>query len=817
MEDRNRMLHHFFMLSGSFRPLRINYRSSVPAFALIIALSGLLAGCGSGGGGSNTGSNGGGGKTVTVQPPTLLMYPQTTIGTYVGRAITPDIPATAGGAVTSFTVNPALPPGLNLNPTTGVISGTSTAAAAKATYVVTASNSGGSVEPVESPSITVTEAPHVLLQLGNQHGINSLQFANSSVLSQDQAGFWILWNYTSGAILASGDAGLGWQSIGINSNGNLENAPPAQMAGPTLVIGIAGGLEVLSSADGHLLSTIFSPGFTIQPNATSAMEIDSWQLASDGSYIALETMSNLYVYTPGGQLVFSRPGNYLQDNNGVYIFAAPGQVQVANGPAGANAIETISVPSGASTVSPAYQGSFGGWFTDGGRFFTGLGNIGWIYSSAGVQQALVQFPDSGTLISGGGTGNWVWTFGSNSAGEGSLSVYPIGSTTAALTVANSDIANVFSSGTTLGLLPDNYGTISVINLSGATPVKTDYAVPPPINHAHVLQYPVGLFAAVSSTQWVVGINSNYNGVGAASGLILDGASLSTSSPRYLGPGAALSIAGSANNVAIATEDGQISYFNPAETTPEGSISLTSKQVELSSDGSVLAASSQDGTLLDIYSLPSDTVSDTFSYSSQSAPGLLTAFTLSASGATLGQIIGSTSQVTPVSGSPVIWSCTAANQNVNGCSASILLSPDGTLIAVNSGGLVVTIYQNGKLLTAVTGFGVGWIDNGRLLVNNYGLQGDSDVMSYLGCTIYSPTGVALATPPLPQLGNIQPVTSDTVYASAYVSGQYAIYSLTTGQATWTSPYPPDSSGNPIGAVSGPYVVYESEGSVVAVNY
>ncbi|MGA8728372.1 MAG: hypothetical protein WB608_06440, partial [Terracidiphilus sp.] len=86
----------------------------------------------------------------------------------------------------------------------------------------------------------------------------------------------------------------------------------------------------------------------------------------------------------------------------------------------------------------------------------------------------------------------------------------------------------------------------------------------------------------------------------------------------------------------------------------------------------------------------------------------------------------------------------------------------------------------------------------------------------GCTIYTAAGTVIATPPLPELLNIQPVTSDTVYDPS----RNAIYSLLTGQATWTSPYPPDS-GNAgvawIGAVSGPYVVFESEGRVIAVKY
>ncbi len=705
-----------------------------------------------------------------LQPPTALLYPQAAITTFVGVSITPDIPGGSGGAISSYTVSPALPPGLNLNSSTGVISGIPTAAAASTTYVVKGSNSAGRVTASVNPTITVNAALSVLLQLGNQYGISSLQFANSSILSEG-GGLWTLWDYTSGAILASGNDGVPGQDF----------PGQAQMAGTTVAIGISGGVEVLSSADGHMLSTIASPGYGIELGTTSLLQDDSnWQLASDGSYIVYETQSGLYVYSPGGNLLCSQPGNYR--NQGTWaIFAAPGQVQVANGPSGTNTVQVISVPSGGSTVSAApYQGMFAGWFTDGGHFLTTQGGIVWTYSSSGVEQSSVQLaiPSGGLaefpLPNLGGTGNWIWTFGYNSSSQFALNIYPIGSTTPALTDASADMAGFAVSGATLAVLPF-YQTVSIIDLSGTTPVKTDYAVPPPINHAFAQEYPVVPFAAVSSTKWIAGIDGS--GAGPMSGLILDGATLSGNTPRYIGNGAALSIAGSDNNVAIATGNGQISYFDPADATPLGSVALISNKVELSTDGSVLAASSQDYSLLNIYSLPSGTVSNSLTYSSQSAPGVLTDFTLSGSATTLGQIEdyqpnnqvnNYTLQVTPISGSPAIFSVTPQYPY-----GSILLSPDGTLAAVTTctsnavlecpGTGAVSIYQNGQPIAAVSGSAVGWIDNGRLLVNNYGLPGDAETPEYIGATIYSPTGTSLATPPLPALQSIQPVDSDTVYA------------------------------------------------------
>ena len=763
-----------------------------------------------------------------LQEPTGFTYPSREIVTYVGREILPDLPG-GWGTITSYGITPALPPGLSIDPSTGVISGTPTAPSARTTYVVTGSSPGGTVTAAVNPAITVTPPPNILLQLGTEQPIGTLRLANSSVLSQDFSGLWTLWDYKSGAIVASGDAGL--SDFDFTPGGTF--SPQAQMAGPTLAIGIPGGIQVRASSDGHVLSTIVSPDFSGQG------EVDSWQLASDGSYIALETQLGLYVYAPGGQLLLSRTGYYFrQDTFPPVIFAAPGHVQIANGPAGPSVIETVSVPGGRSAISPPYHGQFQAWFTDGGRFLTADTATEpfplWVYSSSGVQQAAVSIP---IFKSVGGVGNWVWTIGLGASNQPSstiqsnVAIYPVGSETPALTYANADISGFAASGTALALFRDP-NTVSVIDLSGTTPAQVDYVVPA-VNHASASQPPMGTFAAVSSTQWVASIGSG--GRVASSGLILDGASLPSSTPRYLGLGSALSIAGSTGNVAIATGGGQVLTFDPANPTAEASIELTSGKVELSADGKVLAASSQDGSLLNIYSLPSGTVSNTFSYSGQSAPGLLSDFTLSGSGTTVGQIENDGSsgtstnlslQITPVSGSPAIFSLAPSP------SGSVLLSPDGTLAALNvavkqqvMGGAYnewnysVPIYQNGQKIATVGDVAVGWIDNGRLLVNHYAQSASPNSPVYSGCTIDSPTGTVLATPPLPELHSIQPVTSDTVYEPR----QNAIYSLTSGKAIWTSPYPPDSGmggyggGAWMGAVSGAYVVYESEGRVIAVKY
>jgi hypothetical protein len=104
---------------------------------LVIAVAWLMGACGGGGGGG-----GGGGTTavVAMSAPHDLQYG---VGTgEVGSPYGP-YPPSVSGTVTAYSVSPALPAGLTLDPTSGVISGTPLTASSGTTYTVTASNGAG--------------------------------------------------------------------------------------------------------------------------------------------------------------------------------------------------------------------------------------------------------------------------------------------------------------------------------------------------------------------------------------------------------------------------------------------------------------------------------------------------------------------------------------------------------------------------------------------------------------------------------------------------------------------------------------------------
>jgi len=100
--------------------------------------------------------------TVVEPAPTTLTYGLNPAVYIRGTAITANTPSHGGGVVASYSVSPALPAGLSLNTATGVIAGTPTAVTASASYVVTATNTGGSTQATLTLSV-IDAAPTALV------------------------------------------------------------------------------------------------------------------------------------------------------------------------------------------------------------------------------------------------------------------------------------------------------------------------------------------------------------------------------------------------------------------------------------------------------------------------------------------------------------------------------------------------------------------------------------------------------------------------------------------------------------------------------
>lgn len=730
-----------------------------------------------------TASNSGGSTAATVQitvnpaviPPSNLVYPQTSLSLEAGQPFPSNIP-TVSGSATSYSVSPALPTGLNLDANTGTIYGTPSASSASNTYTVTASNAGGNT--TATVTLAVNPALVTLLDLESANRITEIFSVGSNVLVQDSSGHWALIDYSSGTELATDEQGTDSGS----------NPWPIYMAGSTLAVGVANGVEVRSAANGSLQAIISSPMID-QPSGTW------WRLASDGSYICAGSSTGLTAWSSSGTVLFSLSLNYSAAN----VFAAPGQIQIALGPSGANVIQTVLTAGGSSSVGPAFSGNFNTWSQDGTFFLTTLSNNIWTYSAASSQTGFLTSSSAFNTL--GGEGGWIWTI-SNGATP-AVTIYAVGSTTVAAAYPIGVIDMVIPYGDTIGLLAYGAPTVTVVDLSGSNPVaKLPYTVPTAYNVA---------YSAFSPSQWVTG---NVHGA------VFDGASL-TSTPRFLTQGTAFDIAGSSSIAAVAVADGTIYIFDPANTTPQQTIAFSSSEMQLSTDGTVLAAAANSNDYqyeptetLNIYALPAGTVTNSWPYHSGGTN--LFGFSLATSGSNIGQATGTYNgsswqyarQVTAITGGPVIWSDTPSSAIDPLQVPPPLLSPDGTLIAAandtRTPSAVTTIYQNGTAVTAVPGFAVGWIDDSGLLVDTYTGQ-VGPPFAYSGCAIYSPTGTLIASPPLPEIMNFQTVGSGLIYAP----DANTIYSTSTGSATWTSTYPHGG----VGAAAAGDVVFLSGARVV----
>lgn len=725
-----------------------------------------------------TATNAGGNTTATVtiavnDALAVVSYSSAAVSYSVGTVAANLAPTVTGGQTLSWSVDPALPAGLTLDPATGIIGGLPSVASARATYRVTAHNSGGD----SHADIALSVSSGVLLKLGHGQPLKAINMNAQRVLSADYQGHVVLWNAQTAAQIFGADEALCTNECGA----------VIALAGPTAVLRSPSGFDVRAAADGASLGSINFP----------AAFGTWWRLASDGSYVVAGNSSGLTVWSPAGAVLLTRPGNYANAD----AFAAPSALRIGKGAAGANVIESITVPGGVASQSAAFQGAFHSWFGDGARFMSNLGNTVWVYAADATQQDLVALT---TIEDLGGRGDWLW-----SADNSTLRIYRVGASGApAASYPVGIIDKIVPSADTIGILAFNIDDLKVVDLSGPSPTLTDYSTP---------IRGLSAFAANNAGDWALGNES---------GVLMGEIPLAGSALRY-SDGKVRAIAGNDQRIAVALASGRILYFDAATRALQGEIAFPGAVLSLSDDGSVLQAASSipgsDSAPYEVerfYGLPSQSVLFERDYNTGLFPNYtypwLVGATMSRSGNTVGEVFQTTASngrfqrvVSTIAGAPIFSDEFVGDGAVPGKGLSAVhLSPSGSRSMISQGidspNSTVNIRNGATLVGAAPGLGVGWIDEDRALVARYQFD-HFGIVNYAGLDMLNPAGQVLGSPRLPEISRFQSLGGNLIFSPEH----NAVYDVSDGSTRWQTQSPVEGKG----AVAAGHAVFASGSSVL----
>ena len=265
--------------------------------------------------------NSGGTATVTlsiavsVPPPSQLTYSTSPANYSVGVAIPNNVPAHSGGMITTYSVNPALPKGLTLNATSGIISGTPTAVAAKANYIITGTNGINST----SATLSITVVSNVSAPAGLTYSANPAVYQVGSAITANNPSTSSGSAATSYSISPAAPSGL----IFSTSTGIISGTPTAPLvmtpyqitasnsAGSTSVVLDITIKDIAPTALNYSTpSAVYGKGSAITPNSpsNSGGAVVTYTSATLPAGLAMNASTGVISGSPTAATV---PGNYM--------------------------------------------------------------------------------------------------------------------------------------------------------------------------------------------------------------------------------------------------------------------------------------------------------------------------------------------------------------------------------------------------------------------------------------------------------------------------------------------------------------------------
>ena len=249
--------------------------------------------------------------TVLDRAP-VIAYPVTAKTFFKGTSISPLTITNTGGAITSCTSSPTLPPGLAIAATTCAITGTPTALKATTSYTITARNGGGTDTFVLNLTVVDSLTPNLVIDAGglNLTGGQSVTASNLRLTYQGDGNL-VVYTTAGSALWATGTAGRSCSSgcaAKFQTDGNLvlTQAGTAYWSSQTVgskklfVTEVAPFVVIRDSMNAIMWSggaLNYKPGEFLLSGGASSRGRDA--------LVAFQTDGNLIVYTTAGATVWA--------------------------------------------------------------------------------------------------------------------------------------------------------------------------------------------------------------------------------------------------------------------------------------------------------------------------------------------------------------------------------------------------------------------------------------------------------------------------------------------------------------------------------
>ncbi|MBK8791220.1 MAG: hypothetical protein IPO28_14025 [Holophagaceae bacterium] len=314
-----------------------------------------------------------------VEAPVSLAYGTNPAVYTVGTAIPTNSPTNGGGKIESYSVSPALPAGLNLDATSGAITGTPTAATAASTYTVTGVNTAGSA--TASLTITVNAKPPAILI--------TTQPASQSILVGETATF---------TVVATGTGSLSYQwaknGVAIPAATSSSYTTPVAVlgdSGSTFAVDISDGNgNILTSSIATLTVTTATPPITIttQPASQSIQEGQTctFSVAATGTGPLTYQWSLNGTSIPGATAAsHTTPPAAIDDNGSTFSVAIHNTTTGDNLTSATATLTVVKAPTDITITSqPANQSILVGQIATFSVVATGPGTLTYVWQKNGT-------------------------------------------------------------------------------------------------------------------------------------------------------------------------------------------------------------------------------------------------------------------------------------------------------------------------------------------------------------------------------------------------------------------------------------------------